>query len=68
LPVWVLEAPIFFLTENNILISCNYKQIKILFSAANRRFTAKIGGFRYLSFFGDGQKRYFFIIKNNSLS
>ena len=68
LPVLVLEAQFFFFTENNILINCNYKQIKILFSAANPHFTAKIGGFRYLLFCCDGQKRYLFVIKNNSSS
>jgi hypothetical protein len=38
----------------------NNKQIKILIGGANRRFTAvtaENGGFRYLPFFGDDQKK-----------
>ncbi len=42
---------------------CDNKQIKILISAANSRFTdvtAENSGFRYLPFFGDCQKKLFF--------
>ena len=49
-------CPFFFFKPFN----CNIKQIKISISAANRRFTAvaaENGGFRYLPFFGDGQKK-----------
>ena len=38
-------------------------------NAANRHFTAvtaENGSFRYLPFFGDGQKSYFFVTKNKS--
>ena len=50
----------------HVVLYCNSKQIKIKNFAANRRFTAvtaENGGFRYLPFFGDGQKKWFFRYK-----